>query len=182
MILLDMDGVVADFFNAALRWHGGTPLKSTWPRNQWDMASVLGISEKEFNEPLLTSEFWDDIRPYPGAQDFVSTLCDNDVVQILTVSTGDHRVCSAAKIEWCRYWLGVEQHGITICTKWQQKIAYAEKQNKEVLIIDDHVETCETAKQRGVKAILVQRPWNTTDLRADFDRVDYSMLLRKIGL
>jgi len=179
MILLDMDGVVADFFNTALRWHGGLPFKSTWPRNQRDMWTPLGITEAEFYEPMKTREFWDDVRPYPGAPQFVNALREMSPVQIYTVTTGDHSVCGAAKQDWCQYWLGIDPRYVRAFRDSRAKAEVAAR-GPDRILIDDNAETCNIVRRLGGRAFLVRRPWNTEDRDVGFDKVDYQEILGRL--
>ena len=178
MLYLDLDGVVADFFNAALRWHGGMPLKPVWPRGEYGMSKPLGITEAEFVGPLRDPEFWSDVRPYPGAPDFVAGLRKHTPITIATVlMVPDPRGgCAEAKREWCQYWLGVGPRDVAVFQHWRQKVDRALTCHNKV--VDDHYETCDTIRCHGGQALLVPRPWNSMDPSLDFDTVDYSQLLR----
>jgi len=179
-IYLDMDGVIADFFNAALNWHGGAPLKPVWPRKEYAMASVLGLSAEEFWAPMYHRDFWDEIRPYPGAREFYETLREVGPVEILTVATGDFEVCAEAKRDWCRDVLGANPGTIRVMDSSTSKADYVIQRRHSSLLIDDNLETCLAIHRGGGRVVLVKRPWNTADITVDFDTVDYRTVLKEV--
>jgi len=184
VIKLDMDGVVADFFTAALRWHGGMPYLSGWPRGIScdgktgdDIARVLGLTNEEFYAPLMLRDFWDDIKPYPGAPEFVESLREVGTVKIYTVITGDHDVCMEAKRNWCSDYLHIYGGDVIFCTSCQDKV---QRVGQRGVLIDDHPITCEGVRRAGGRALLVPRPWNSRDPALRFDRVDYRRVLQML--
>jgi len=178
VIALDKDGVVADFFTTALQWHGGMPFLKTWPRGTYDMATPLGLSTAEFYEPLKRPEFWEEVRPYPGALDFVEALRELDAVKVFTVTSGDHGICGTAKREWCSYHLHVRRENVILFTSPQEKVDAVLAAH--ALLIDDHKETCDAVTRKGGRAVFVPRPWSTEDPAEVFRSVDYINVLHNV--
>ena len=55
MIYLDIDGVCVDFLRGALHLHlgeGADRMMEEWPKGQWYIEKVLGISEEAINGRL----------------------------------------------------------------------------------------------------------------------------------
>lgn len=76
-IYIDMDGVLADFCGAAFRCHGHNYDHDTYPRNEWEIAKVLGVTMDEFWKPIDDAgiEYWANLEPLSWAADLLK-LCE----------------------------------------------------------------------------------------------------------
>ena len=71
-ILLDMDGVIANFHLAALHALGKERLLESWPIGEWSIPKVLGILEDDFWAAINSvSDFWFRIEPYPWLHELI---------------------------------------------------------------------------------------------------------------
>lgn len=146
-----MDGVLVDFFNAALRIHGRSEFtESNWPKN-FDMAAVLGLSKAKFWEPLDTDHFWEkEVKLYPWAKKLINLFKDKECYLLSTPSengaTGKQRFINThLPMFKDRYLLGSCKEACAA---------------KNTLLIDDLEKNCEKFKKAGGYAILFPRPWN----------------------
>src|SRR5262245_14576083 len=72
-VLIDMDGVIADFFSAALSLWDYDP--ANYPAEEWEIASVLGIPESDFWGRInATENFWFNIKPYQWMPELIGIL------------------------------------------------------------------------------------------------------------
>lgn len=105
-VLLDMDGVCANFLYGALNVFGRPDLYSNWPVGVWDMANVLGIDGSEFYGGLERqgSKFWADLPPLPWLDYLWASLLDlgeKHGFNIVFCSTPiRHASCAQGKVEW----------------------------------------------------------------------------------
>jgi len=151
VILLDMDGVLADFVGAALRVHGigretFDAVHERQPGN-YDLAAPLGMTENEFWEPINQSgyRFWQDMEPTPWF-DRVITLAEETVGQnwfIVTSPCRDRAACCLGKHLWVENHLG-RTFDRLIPTGYKHLLA-----RKDAILIDDREETVEKFRKAG---------------------------------
>src|SRR5690606_21072486 len=103
MILLDMDGVIADFAKAAC-----TLFASPHHVQQTvDIASELGLSDDLFWNTIDREgeQFWSEIPETPWCNDILSLLKDKDfVISTSPPKTGHY--AATGKIKWLKHRLG----------------------------------------------------------------------------
>ena len=156
-IFLDLDGVVANFFGAALRVHDRLDLVDKWPKGEWDMAKVMGISEGNFWNGFDYPEFWRTIPVYSWAEFLIGQL---QKFAPITVATSPGLSCYAAtsKIEWVRESLPViGGPGFSDFLIGHQKHLLAKP---GAVLIDDNETNCRRFKAAGGEAILFPQVWN----------------------
>lgn len=153
-ILVDMDGVLADFFGAALDLWGFDP--SRYPANEWEIANVLGIDIDDFwaninHQPT----FWRDLRPYSWTADFVDFLNGTGIPWTVSTWPAQDPKCATQKVEWlrehiapdfCDYMIGPQKHLFAGPGK---------------LLIDDNDKNVSTFIAKGGSAILFPARWNS---------------------
>jgi 5'(3')-deoxyribonucleotidase len=101
-ILLDMDGVLADFHRAALLEHEKLHLLDNWPKGEWNIPKVLGISDNEFWQVIDANiDFWLGIKPLPWVRELYDLCCEFGNVTIST-SPSLNSTCASHKIIWLR--------------------------------------------------------------------------------
>ena len=163
-ILLDVDGVLADFTGGACRAHGAenpyyqSPLMGA--AGQWDLASLLDLTEEEFWAPLRGARFWRGLE-----ETFDGGLILRDAVK----AVGARNVClltnpsldpefdpasATGKLQW------IADH----LPGWRRRCLIGEPKHfcahTESVLIDDNDKNVETFIEHGGGAILVPRAWN----------------------
>jgi 5'(3')-deoxyribonucleotidase len=178
-ILLDVDGVLADFFGHALAVHGRSELAHNWPAGEWDMAKVMGISESCFWEKVDAPSFWSTLPSYWMSCEFLAALHEFGTVTFTT--SFPYPVaseCFSAKVDWLRENMEAEPHEIMIgCSKWLMAKPTA-------LLIDDNDRNVDRFVAEGGNAILFPRPWNRRHLIAEQCRIGgvelYDVVLHEV--
>jgi 5'(3')-deoxyribonucleotidase len=171
-ILLDLDGVLADFLSLALEklnnwnWPDGycqEPTQQLTPEiyariGKFDIAEVYGISADKFWEVLeYKDRFWCNLKPFPWARELYRYLSSIGQVTICT-SPSLHPTCPAQKIEWVQRHLGLRSSNMMIGSR---KYLMAKPGN---VLIDDYPKNVEAFRTVGGDAILVPSNWNTNPL------------------
>ncbi|MDB4614339.1 hypothetical protein OAH18_01485 [bacterium] len=178
-ILLDMDGVIADFVTAALRLHGGAEALANWPPGEWDMAKVLGLGTSAFWQPIdkMGADFWADLKPYAWTPQLISLIEEFAPYTILS-SPGLGEEAPTGKIRWLRehvksdfasYLFG---HQKWLCAKPGQ------------VLIDDRDKNVDLFIAAGGNAILFPQVWNANHAikdRMTFVAGELSRLANVIG-
>ena len=173
MIYLDMDGVIADYFQHAIKTFArAVNLEAKdfykeqlqhWPKGEWHIERGLGISSELYSFIMSRAPgFWHDIPIYPDAHRFYCELRNKGDVTILTSPDATDPKCIEGKKAWlARYNFDCpvifEHHKYKIGTKLDY-------------LIDDKDENIE--KWPGI-GILVPRIWN----KAGVNMRHYSTIL-----
>ena len=153
-ILLDCDGVLADFVSASIRVHGQSLAHDEV--TDWEYFREWGLSSNQFWKPLRGREFWyEQIKPYPWAPELLSKLSALGDVTILTAPSADPE-CPAAKIEWLGDRLGIGMDQILV---GRRKYLCA---RPDSVLIDDSHRTVARFKEWGGHAIEFPQPWNSS--------------------
>lgn len=150
-ILLDCDGVLANFVKASFVAHNKE--YSDDLDIGWDYFEDWNISEKQFWDKLRGYDFWYNIEPYPWAKTLYNSLKSIAPVNILTAPSEDSE-CPQAKIEWLRDHLGVPLKEIIIS---RNKYLFANKTN---ILIDDNMHKIESFYDYGGNVIVFPQSWN----------------------
>jgi len=101
-ILLDMDGVLANFHLAAMRLFNDEEGYNNWPNNQWDIAEVLGVSESEFWNKVNDAgyRFWATLPDYEWSMWLWKQL-QSFKCEVLICSSPSHDPgCMKGKMMW----------------------------------------------------------------------------------
>ena len=165
IILLDMDGVLADFFNGVFAQFGlietidHIKLEQPWPYDvaQWLVNVVPRLAP--LNRISITNmcasnpQFWCNLAIYPDARQFVTYLMDRRYDVIVTSAPQDHK-SHIQKLEWLEHWFPELIHTAFIDRK--ELMA-----NSRHILIDDHDENCRKFEDRGGYAIVYPQPWNS---------------------
>lgn len=147
-ILLDCDGVIADFVSAANRAHGRecVPQKYDW----W---AEWGISEQEFWRPLYGRKFWMGIEPFPYARKLILRLQEFGRVTIVTAPSDDPE-CAGAKADWLRFHFSIPQKSVIF---GHRKYLLARPGS---VLIDDSVRNVTEFAEHGGEAVLFPQSYN----------------------
>ena len=166
-ILLDMDGVIADFFTAALDrcnlTHFGPPVtvESYRAIGTYDMEKAFGISRADFWCRVDSPGFWLGIKPYPYAAGLVDFLESLDLPWFISSSPSLAPHCIPEKLEWLKRHFGL---GVTDCMFGSAKYLMS---RPGALLIDDLPRNCELFTEEGGDALCVPSNWNTADVTLD---------------
>lgn len=157
LVLIDMDGVLADFARHALARFDRLDLLDTWPSGQYEIHEIVGIPQDEFWGTLDQEgpEFWAGLPELPWAAE----LCDlvREKVGNFHISTSPSRApaSSMGKVHWLqrffdprfrRYMLGSHKYLLA---------------KPGVVLIDDSDEKCKKFIEAGGDAVLFPQPWNS---------------------
>ena len=154
-ILLDMDGVVADFVSAALSIHGRPELIGDWPVGEWDIAHVLGISRSQFWGQIdqIGFGYWAELAPYSWNNDLLALIKEFGRMTILS-SPGMGVEAPKGKILWLRKHV---EPGFSNYLFGHQKYLCARPGS---VLIDDRDKNVEQFRSHGGNAILFPQVWN----------------------
>lgn len=151
IILLDMDGVIANFMGGVSEVFG----INVENYHSWNVNEFLGISEKKFwNEIHRQPFFWMNLEKYEWA-DYLVQLCEKkaDEVYICTSPAMDGK-CYSEKYEWiCDNYPQFKNK--IILTNNKQLLA-----NDKTILIDDSSKNCKQFYQNDGKYIMFPQPWN----------------------
>lgn len=150
-ILLDMDGVLAQFAESANRLFPQPLAEIT----EWDMCIQLGISEDEFWNRVEQEgeDFWTNLPEYPWAAGLVDALENFAPVTLASSPSRDPHSCSG-KRKWMnsrfghrfkKYMLGSD--------KWLMA-------RPDRVLIDDNQENIRKFREHGGEGILFPQKWN----------------------
>lgn len=154
IIFLDLDGVMVDFWSAAVRAFGINPdtVEDKY-RNLWDMTSWLTEgNHNAFWRQLETygPMFWEDLDLYPWAMDMYEELQNHGTVVILT-SASSSPAAAAGKLSWIRKTLKTRNFMISKA-KWAAA-------GHDKILIDDYDKNIKEFADHGGISILFKAPW-----------------------
>src|SRR5574337_562196 len=150
-ILLDMDGVIADFIGGAARIHG----KDASTVATWDFLEEWEIAPKDFWSPL-GRDFWANLNPTDEAFGIVK-MCEcavgpENVCLLSSPCLTDG--CMEGKLDWIR------RH----FPQYSRRYLFGPKKefcsSADRLLIDDSDANCASFRHAGGQAFLFPRPWN----------------------
>ncbi len=150
LVLLDMDGVLCEFNDAAYRVHGKEPPDDP----QWGIWDDLGITEAEFWRPM-GYEFWAGLDWTAEGRWLIAgleNLVDHKNIALLT-SPCETPGCYDGKREWVRK--NLPDYRNFIPTSAKHFIAGAGK-----ILVDDRNENVDNFARLGGQGVLVPRTWN----------------------
>ena len=175
-ILLDMDGVIADFLGGALK-----VLNKDFNKNitieqyatdfgKWETYDYYGITIDQFWESIdKTPDFWYRLQPMPWGRELYQFLQDMGDVTIVT-TPNLHPDCASQKLKWLNGYLGIKSNAVFLGAR-----KYLMAGNG--ILIDDYYKNTESFKEAGGDAILIPSNWNTVGLT--FDDIINSILGRQ---
>lgn len=151
MILLDMDGVIADFAGASCKLHGQPPVYDCW-----NYFEKWGISEDEFWAPINAAgrDFWANLDDCPGADELIAEVSRIDPEFHICTKPSHDPMCMAGKLDWIKRKFG------------SQFRRYIFTPNKSLLsrpgrmLVDDSDENITEWAGGGGDYALVPQPWN----------------------
>lgn len=163
-ILLDMDGVLANFFSPVLealnqRWNGAlTEEQYVQHYKTFDMAQVFDLAPHEFWMTFDGPGFWSNLPLMQNAVELHKRLKELDVPIYVTSSPSMSSTCIYEKTFWLRSHFGIP---LTKCMFGSAKHLMAKP---GALLIDDFPVNVTRFIHAGGSAALVPSNWNTTNL------------------
>jgi len=168
-LLLDMDGVLADFFTSALsRLNAHSecdpmPTDTYLAHHGFDMAAAFGVTPEKFWQLIDTEDFWRGLKPLPHAKRLIAAVKDTGIPFFVASSPSQGYHCVPQKTAWLYHHLGVKQRQ---CMFGSAKHLMA---RTGALLVDDLDKNCEAFTQAGGAAVLIPSNWNKADIRFEED-------------
>lgn len=172
-ILLDLDGVCADFVTWACRCHGITESDVPWDDCGFYMERGMGLTPDEFWAPINAEgrEFWTTIPPYEWMDDLLGVVGEAAAEHgaAVHVCTSPSRIpeCQAGKVDWMYAHLPKSLHRGFVFTSAKHLLA-----RPDAVLIDDGEHNVDPFRQRGGQAVLFPARYNRNRKRLA-DRVGY---------
>lgn len=157
MIILDLDGVLAEFDRAACEVHGlpeGTVPKS------WDWYHDFGITDKEFWDKIhaLGDKFYGElVQPYPWAREVLELVRGADDFVIMS-SPSNHPAGYAGKKIWVDKYLDGVKPAQLIVGSAKHLLA-----GRDRLLVDDGPHNITAFIDAGGATCTFLQPWNCDD-------------------
>lgn len=154
-ILLDMDGVTVQCVKAMLKLHGCEDRMATWPKGEYALEDVCGVSRSTFwaNVEKASPDIWINMEEYPYFDVMVEELMQWGEVFFLS-SPGWSAASAQGKIIWLQNRFGKMCRNYVLTN---QKHLLA---RPDAILIDDFGWNCEQFRAGGGRAVLYPRPWN----------------------
>ena len=163
VILLDMDGVIANFVRHSLV--ANDLLLRHDDCTQYDYWKLAGISGNQFWKRIdSTPRFWETIPPYPWFLELKKIVSQFDFH--ICTSPSKSPDCFSGKADWIQAYFGREFRNIVLTP---QKHLLAKSNH---ILIDDSQQKYEKFVDAGGHAILFPQPWNSNSHLTD-DRIAF---------
>lgn len=161
-VLLDMDGVLADFIGGAMAFHGKDyPHYPHDPDTQveqmpWDIERVFNMNPHALWSNLGRT-FWRNLKPLPQFNHYVSSLEEKFGVDRICLLTSPPRSEGAVegKLDWIREYLPQYRRQFLI---GPAKEFCASPHH---VLVDDHEVNIQKFRDAGGHGFLVPAPWNS---------------------
>lgn len=158
-ILVDCDGVLADFVGAVLEWDGHAHTRESI--TQPDIMAAWGTPERwpELNALCQSAGWCASLKPIEGAREFVDWLRSWADVFVVTSPYADAPTWCHERIQWLAAHFGIDR----------DRVVFA--RDKSVVrgggdvLIDDFTKNLEAF---GGEGILIRQPWNADARGMDF--------------
>ncbi|MFT5469943.1 MAG: hypothetical protein ACI8UO_005066 [Verrucomicrobiales bacterium] len=165
-IFLDVDGVLADFTQAALAVHGRVDALDSWPAGERDIPKVLGLTRTEYWRKIdaAGADFWSSLKPYTWFDELIDCVRDVAPFTLLT-SPALAAHCAAGKVDWIyKHFPARKGRRFTDFLIGRQKHLLA---GEGRLLIDDTDGTVQSFCDAGGEAILFPQIWNQNHVETD---------------
>lgn len=168
VLLLDMDGVVANFAKTLIEEYNKT-FNASLSLDQWtsfEVSHCFGKEAFDKMEPLYNAPgFFEKIEPYPGSLEVINDVAEKVHIEVcstptkLPLSDGKRQLnphCAFEKFEWIHKHLPVLSNNITLTTR--KHLLQAD------VLVDDALHNIATwcKSNPGGIGFLVDRGWNQT--------------------
>ena len=150
MILLDVDGVLANFAGAVQKL-----FKKDEPITRWNMFEDWGMTVDEFWGTIDADgeKFWADMEPYPWIDRMLDLVHASDEF-VLWSSPSRSPHCYSGKRKWVDKYVGKSTHLVLSSKKWLGA-------RSDRMLIDDSVGNTNSFSAYGGYTFLFPQPWNT---------------------
>lgn len=169
MILLDLDGVLADWARPACRLVGLTEgqiadLFAKWPKDPetnlpiYGLHRVLGMHRIELQGLVDRQgvDWWASLPVLPGARELFKGLLKLDPEVVFCTDPGYTPGAATGKLLW------LQRHFPERSEHFHLTSRKADLARPTRILIDDSPENCEAFRQQGGKSILFGQPWNSS--------------------
>lgn len=174
-ILLDMDGVLADFLSGAIEALNRdfnrtiTIERYALEFGQWGTYDYYGITQEQFWGSIhSTPNFWYNLKPMPWSKSVYNMLSSFGDITILTTPSLDPS-CAMQKLQWLDNYFNIKSDAVLMGAR-----KYLLAGNG--ILIDDYHKNVDSFKEAGGDAILIPSNWNTLDLT--FNKIKNAILGR----
>lgn len=156
-LLLDLDGVCADFVKAICKTHD-KPYPYTEAENLgcYDIPTLWGMPEREFYAPLNNVRWWIDVDPIPdlsAIKELIFKYFKLDDICILSFPPPTAPFAMVGKWIWCNNYLPEIRNKLFGNTK-----DFCACEN--VILLDDDQHKIDKFRMAGGRGVLMPRPWN----------------------
>ena len=175
IIYLDLDGVMVDFVGASVQLLcpvGWEHIMKTWPKGEFDVWTVLGVSVDKFWAEIDREgmEFWRSLKPYPWAMELYNRLNELGKVVILT-SPARSANSALGKILWMQdfFMEGMSfRDYMLVPSDLKYQLAAPGR-----ILVDDAERNVRAFDQMGGQAVMVPQPWNYAEEPAAGEMAEY---------
>lgn len=168
-ILLDMDGVMANFVDGACRVHGRglVDLLQIWPVGAYSIEGAMGLTSPVFWAGLDAAgvDFWRNLEPYPWLKELWAILQNYGPITISS-SPSHGAYAATGKVLWLRQYI---EAGFRDYMFGSAKHLLAAPGR---VLIDDSDEKCQQFQAHGGHAIVFPQRWNSCHAHCG-DRLGY---------
>lgn len=151
-VLLDLDGVLADFHGGAMRCFGKT-IDDLPPGEVW-LPKALGITDEEFWQVVNNPTFWSDLEPYPWVTDLPMAISSLGIKWFVATSPSRQPESCSQKVVWLKRHFGSQFHDYMI--GWGKHMLA----RHDRCLIDDWDKNIGPFIAEGGKAILFPQRFN----------------------
>lgn len=153
-ILIDMDGVLADFIRPACKLVGVDFDK--YPPGEWEIAKVAGISDDDFWRTIERQpDFWVNLPKTPHFGELIKFVESLKVRWSISTSPSMDPNCVKQKVLWMRQHIGPRFNSYMI-GKQKELMAAPGR-----VLIDDSDRNLERFERAGGRGILFPAQWNS---------------------
>lgn len=162
IIFLDMDGVLADFVQAALRVHFGNEWRDVlraWPKGAYETYDHMGITVDQFWAKInkCGADFWAGLPLFPWTDSLIKACQALGTICVLS-SPSRHPDCVQGKLRWIRRVFGEKFRNYIFAPKQHKYLLAAPGR---YLVEDSEQNAAEFVEAGGGGAVIIPQPWNT---------------------
>lgn len=154
-VLLDMDGVIADWTGSVIRLFDKDPeeVYNNWPEGIFDTSVALGVNSGHMWARInkLGESFWENLEAYDYLDDLFDILPENTYI---CTKIPCSPVAASGKLKW------LQKHARHLKSRFVITTHKHLCANPQTVLIDDHDKNCSLFSLAGGKTILVPQPWN----------------------